>query len=66
MISSIFIDFCDGPPDQCNLIDEIIVKHFMQDLVDLSTDRVPNVRLSLAEAFYTLHKKIDKLELKED
>lgn len=54
MIASTFQDFCEGPLSQVNLIEEIVFKHFLNDLVELSTDRVPNVRLSLAEAFYSL------------
>lgn len=39
-----------------------MIKHFQKDVLDLSRDRVVNVRLSLASAFYFLHKTLDKLE----
>ena len=43
MIESIFLDFCEEP--KVDLIQEIIFKYFLKDLMDISTDRVVNVRL---------------------
>jgi len=65
MISSIFVDFCELKETQNNLVELIVIHYFSQDIIDLSSDRVPNVRISLAEAFYTLHKKLDQLEIME-
>lgn len=44
MIESIFIDFCDIKVKQ-NLIDEIIIAYFDKDMIDLSQDKVVNVRI---------------------
>jgi len=64
MIQSIFCDFCQlHQASSHNLVEEIVIKHFGADLVELSKDQVVNVRLCLAEAFYFLHKKLDKLEV---
>ena len=53
MIESIFIDFCDMENDSpSNLIDEIIIDYFDKDIIDLSQDRIINVRIFLAKAFY--------------
>ena len=41
----------------------MLVKHFLRDILDLSTDRVVNVRITLAESFYKLIKKYQNLEL---
>jgi hypothetical protein len=57
MVQSIFC--CDDP----ELIGSILVKHFQRDIIDLSIDKVVNVRISLAEAFYKLTKKYHYLEL---
>ena len=65
MIQSIFCDFCQVKPlSDKNLIEMILVNHFSNDIIDLSKDKVVNVRLCLAEAFYYLHKTLDKLEVK--
>lgn len=45
-----------------NLVDEIVIKHFQQGLVDLSVDKVVNVRISLAECFYSLQARMEELE----
>ena len=37
----------------------------MQDLLDLSKDRVSNVRISLAEAFNKMSKKYEHLEIEQ-
>jgi hypothetical protein len=66
MIESILCDFCtlhDKEEDQMDLIDLIINKYFLDDLLDLSNDRVSNVRICLAEAFYKMSKKYEHLEI---
>lgn len=68
MIQSILIDFCDvnenDPSNKrTNLIEKIIFQFFQKDLIDLSTDKVVNVRLYLAEAFYRFYKRFEKIEL---
>ena len=57
MLQSIF---CYEDPD---LINQVLIKYFLKDIQDLSTDRVVNVRITLAEAFYKLTKKYQTLEL---
>ena len=52
--------FCHENPD---LIDKVIVKNFIKDIEDLSKDKVVNVRISLAEAFYKLAKKYEAMEV---
>lgn len=53
MIESIFKDFCEiDNTSYVNLIDEIIIAYFDKDIIDLSTDRIVNVRIFLAKAFY--------------
>ena len=37
----------------------------MEDLLDLSKDKVSNVRISLAEAFYKMSKKYEHLEIEQ-
>ena len=65
MIKSILLDFCtiettgqreilSEGHSTVNLIDQIIIKHFQKGLIELSQDRVVNVRISLAECFYSL------------
>lgn len=58
MIKSILIDFCKidvsdtpAPGSDLNLIEAIVIKYFEKGLLDLSTDKVVNVRVSLAECF---------------
>ena len=68
MVQSILVDFCyvnESEPQnkRTNLIEKIIFQYFQKDLVDLSVDRVVNVRLYLAEAFYRFYKKYEKIEL---
>ena len=65
MIQSIFCDFCELKETDTNLIETIVIQHFNQDLIDMSKDRVVNVRISLAEAFYQLHKTLDKIEVQQ-
>ena len=65
MIRCIFCDFCQLRMDSSNLIETVIIKHFTSDLIDLSQDRVVNVRLCLAEAFYHLQKTLDRLEIQQ-
>lgn len=63
MLQSIFIDFCQlTSASSHNLIEEVVIRHFQRDVLELSRDRVVNVRLCLASAFYYLHKTLDKLE----
>ena len=50
MIESIFLDFCDSA-NGLDLIQEIVVPYFIQDLIEISQDRVVNVRIQLAECF---------------
>ena len=57
MIQSIF---CYEDPD---LATKVLVKYFLRDIEDLSTDKVVNVRITLSEAFYKLIKKYQNLEL---
>ena len=53
MIESVFMDFCNiENQSQNNLIDEILIAYFDKDIIDLSTDRIINVRIFLAKAFY--------------
>lgn len=72
MIKSILLDFVtikDAPePGQANgghqidLVDQIVIKYFQQSLIDLSQDRVVNVRVSLAECFQCLQVRMEELE----
>lgn len=57
MIQSLF---CHENPE---LIGKVIVKNFIKDIEDLSKDKVVNVRISLAEAFYKLAKKYEAMEV---
>ena len=59
MIESIFLDFCESSTD---LIKEIVLPNFMQDLLDISMDRVVNVRIQLAECFYHFYKKFEGIQ----
>ena len=64
MIESILKDFCELPqPNQtkADLIDGVIIKHFQKDLIDISKDRVVNVRIQLADSFYALQEKYEAL-----
>lgn len=63
MIRCIFCDFCQLQEDSSNLIEVVLIKHFTNDIIELSTDRVVNVRLCLAEAFFHLHQTLDRLEI---
>ena len=45
-----------------NLIDSIIIKYFEKGLVDLSKDKVINVRIYLAECFYSVQIRMEELE----
>jgi hypothetical protein len=64
MIESIFIDFCELENDSpVNLIDEIIIAYFDKDIIDLSTDRIVNVRIFLAKAFYQFYLKYEQIEI---
>ena len=40
-----------------------MLKMYQKDLMDLSKDKVPNVRIKLAEAFYNLYKQYEKIDL---
>ena len=71
MIKSILLDFCSleserpkvgSEASDLNLIESIILKHFGQGLIELSQDRVVNVRLALAECFHSLQLRMDQLE----
>lgn len=71
MIKSIILDFCsldsekpkvDTKTSDLNLVESIIIKYFGQSLVELSQDRVVNVRISLAECFHSLQLRMDELE----
>ena len=69
MIKSIFLDFCNidvsdspAPGSDLNLIEAIIIKYFQQGLLDLSTDKVVNVRISLAECFNSVQLKLEELD----
>ena len=64
MIESIFIDFCNiENHSQNNLIDEILIAYFDKDIIDLSIDRIINVRISLATAFYQFYLKYEHIEI---
>jgi|TARA_B110000285_G_C15107949_1_gene609179 hypothetical protein len=67
MIESILVDSCtlSDQTKQVDLIAIIINKYFVEDLLDLSKDRVSNVRISLAEAFYKMSKKYEHLEIEQ-
>ena len=57
MMESILKDFCELPNEhetKVDLIEGIIIKHFQKDLIDLSKDKVVNVRIQLADSFYAL------------
>jgi len=64
MIESIFLDFCEN--DGIDLIKEIIVPHFLQDLHDISVDRVVNVRIMLSECFLHFYQKFLEEERSEE
>lgn len=40
-----------------------MLKMYQKDLMDLSKDKVPNVRIKLAEAFYNLYKQYEKIDI---
>lgn len=64
MIESVFIDFCNiENHSQNNLIDEILIAYFDKDIIDLSTDRIINVRIFLAKAFYQFYLKYEHIEI---
>mmetsp|Transcript_5449 Transcript_5449/g.8478 ORF Transcript_5449/g.8478 Transcript_5449/m.8478 type:complete len:122 (+) Transcript_5449:2349-2714(+) len=65
MMESILVDFVDleAPKREVNLIELVIVKRFLKDFNELSKDRVPNVRISLAKAFFSLYTKYESLDL---
>lgn len=66
MLESIFVDFCSLEDNSgVNLIEAIVVKHFVKDLTDLSKDKVVNVRISLAHSFYQLQKTLDRIEVEQ-
>ena len=44
------------------MVEEIVCKHFIKDLLDLSNDRVVNIRIVLAESFKNLHAKYEEIE----
>jgi len=46
-----------------NLIEEVIVKYFLNDIIDLSRDKVVNVRIRLSMAFLNLYKSYEDLTL---
>ena len=58
MIESILVDFCELPEcaseSKSDLIESIIIKYFEKDLIDLSKDKVVNVRIKLADTFMVL------------
>ena len=58
MIESILADFCELPESsletKTDLIESIIIKHFEKDLIDISKDKVVNVRIKLADTFMVL------------
>lgn len=45
-----------------NLVEAIVIKYFSRGLVELSQDKVVNVRISLAECFYSLQVRMEELE----
>ena len=64
MIESILKDFCELPEanqTKADLIEGVIIKHFQKDLIDISKDRVVNVRIQLADSFYALQEKYESL-----
>ena len=66
MIESMLVDSCtlhDKAEDQVDLVTLVINKYFVEDLLDLSKDRVSNVRISLAEAFNKMSKRYEHLEI---
>ena len=69
MIKSLILDFCSidtsekaAPGSDLNLIDSIVIKYFEKGLLDLSQDKVVNVRISLAECFYSVQIRMEELE----
>lgn len=68
MIESMLVDSCtlhDNAEDQVDLVTLVINKYFVEDLLDLSKDRVSNVRISLAEAFNKMSKRYEHLEIEQ-
>ena len=64
MIESILKDFCELPQEnqtKADLIEGVIIKHFHKDLLDISKDKVVNVRIQLADSFYTLQEKYESI-----
>lgn len=64
MIESILKDFCELPQEnqtKVDLIEGVIIKHFQKDLIDISKDKVVNVRIQLADSFYTLQEKYESI-----
>ena len=64
MIESILKDFCELPePNQTksDLIEGVIIKHFHKDLIDISKDKVVNVRIQPADSFFALQEKYEQL-----
>ena len=63
-MESILKDFCELPNEhetKVDLIEGIIIKHFQKDLIDLSKDKVVNVRIQLADSFYALQEKYQSI-----
>lgn len=74
MIKSMLLDFCQiqtaeqnqvefNGARKFNLIESVVIKHFQNDLVELSQDKVVNVRISLAECFFCLQERLEQLDL---
>ena len=64
MIQSIFVDFCNiDSNNKANLIDEIIIAYFDKDIIDLSTDKIVNVRIFMARAFQQFYMKYEQIEI---
>lgn len=65
MIKSIILNFCSINIDSScdlNLIDSIVIKYFEKGLLDLSKDKVVNVRISLAECFHSVQCRMYELD----
>ena len=70
MVESLFVEFIRVPEYEegsqtgtsINLVEEIINKYFIKDLIDLSKDKVVNVRIVLSECLYTIFSEFEDLE----
>jgi hypothetical protein len=65
MIQSIFCDFFlpSHQGSRGELMEQVVIDRFLDDLIDLSKDKVPNVRIQLSEAFYHLYKQYEKIDI---